>query len=147
MFVGVLIFYSVELANFIPIIHNLILIIGILVALSGLVLLNYKIYKIKSDKLIKWVVFFVGLILSIYIIFVSYIAFVFVAKPGRKFVYNNKSYYISNEGFMDPYAVVYEKNGLLTMKQVQEYTIYFSEDVNKISEEVKEKLVKGTYQE
>lgn len=66
-------------------------------------------------------------------------------KVKNKFTHNNKTYYYINEGFLDPYYIIYEKNGLITLEEITSYDEYLRIKNEKLTDEDKDRIIKGTY--
>jgi len=64
-------------------------------------------------------------------------------RVDESFSYRGATYYVQNEGFMDPVCVVYEQNGLITMREVQRYEERGVPDG--VDDELAAALVDGTY--
>lgn len=117
----VLIFLAVKV-TFVPFLEGL---IRILAAANVFLVFFYValvIAHLTSGKKVLRIAAYV-LTVAVFVVGAGYIflVLIFTYSGGTKFIYRDKVYYYSDEGFLDTDIVIYEKSSPLTLKAFKEY--------------------------
>ncbi|WP_028264054.1 hypothetical protein [Atopobium fossor] len=126
--------------HFIPLVHNVILLISFVCEAAALVLMFLLVKQLSIKKIFRILIYIVLVLLSVASCFANFLLFSLDVRSLAHFEYQNQTYYYNYEGFIDPYYGIYRQNDALTTTKIGEYYNYIGSP-DTLSEQDKQIIV------
>lgn len=144
LLVSIFIFILLEKVCFIPVIHNMLILLSFTLMIMGQIIIIRKVYKSKIKRIMR---ISLSIFFTLIMIVSTAIAFIYLIlsfKNTSSFTYNKKKYYYNDVSWLDPAYEIYEKSNYIRMKKIGTYRNWLDVDDSQIDEELAKEILIGT---
>lgn len=127
--------------TFTPILNNATIVIPLVLGAFSLIWIIWIVVSSDIKTILKIIISLIITIIMIVSIIYGMLIITFGFKDNNTFEYKGKTYYYSDESWLDPLFFIYKKNNAITMTKVGEYYEYIPNE-DKLSEETIDKIIK-----